>query len=321
MVPWHHKESERGSDGRDRGDGAADGAGETQRRRGQQEAAAVVLAQPRRELVQVPELAERDAQLEQAQVVDREQRVALAVDAWAAPSPRPRSCRRPARRSASRRSTRAVRRPARRGTCTSRWISTGSGSRFHSSTLVAKPVWSRSMSPGSTTTSSAAMISCSVARFTPCHSWPRWCARSMSTPAALHAVEGHVLEAEVVRERRVARGRRRGRRRDGPDEVDPGAVAVVVDGLLHPVAVGVELGAHVRERVPLGGVLEPEGDRVVGPDVEEARPALVHVAHEDVEEDLGVAVPCPRSARAAAGSAAGSARCRRGSRGAGSGRT
>ena len=44
-------------------------------RRGEQEAAAVVLAQPGRELVQVPHLAERDAELEQAEVVDRQQRV------------------------------------------------------------------------------------------------------------------------------------------------------------------------------------------------------------------------------------------------------
>ena len=38
-------------------------------------------------------------------------------------------------------------------------------------------------------------------------------------------------------------------------EVDAGPVAVVVDGLLDPVAVGVELGADVGERVPLGRVL------------------------------------------------------------------
>ena len=51
--------------------------------------------------------------------------------------------------------------------------------------------------------------------------------------AALHAVERHVLEAEVVREAAVAAAvaRRVGLR---ADEVDAGAVAVVVDGLLDP---------------------------------------------------------------------------------------
>ena len=53
--------------------------GQPQRRRGEQEAAAVVLAQPRRQLVQVPHLAERDAQLEQAEVVDRQERVPALV--------------------------------------------------------------------------------------------------------------------------------------------------------------------------------------------------------------------------------------------------
>ena len=40
------------------------------------------------------------------------------------------------------------------------------------------------------------------------------------------------------------------------DQVDAGAVAVVVDGLLDPVAVGVELGADVGQRVPLCRVLQ-----------------------------------------------------------------
>ena len=54
----------------------------------------------------------------------------------------------------------------------------------------------------------------------------------------------------------------------GSDEVDPGAVPVVVDRLLDPVAVGVELGADVGERVPLRRVLQRERHHVVGPHVD-----------------------------------------------------
>ena len=61
--------------------------------------------------------------------------------------------------------------------------------------------------------------------------------------AALHAVERHVLETEVMRERAATTRRVRG----GPDQVDAGAVAVVIDRLLHAVAIGVELGADVGE--------------------------------------------------------------------------
>ena len=96
--------------------------------------------------------------------------------------------------------------------------------------------------------------------------------------ASLHAVERHVLEAEVVREARVPGAVAAGVVAR-PDEVDAGAVAVVVDGLGHAVAVGVELGAHVRERVPLRRVLQPERHLVVGPDVGEAVVALAHLAH------------------------------------------
>ena len=67
------------SDGGDGGDGGADDAGEAQRGGREQEPAAVVLAQPGRQLVEVPELAEGDAELEQAEVVDREERVAARV--------------------------------------------------------------------------------------------------------------------------------------------------------------------------------------------------------------------------------------------------
>ena len=107
-----------------------------------------------------------------------------------------------------------------------------------------------------------------------------------------------------------------------PDEVDAGAVAVVVDGLLDAVAVGVELGADVGERVPLRRVLQREGHHVVGPHVDVLRVAEVgHLAHVDVEEGGGVAVHVLGGREHAAGAAAGSARCRRGSRAAGSGRS
>jgi hypothetical protein len=46
----------------------------------------------------------------------------------------------------------------------------------------------------------------------------------------------------------------------------------------------------VCEGVPLRGVLEPQRHRVVGPHVDEAVVALAHVAHEDVEERLRVAL-------------------------------
>ena len=63
---------------------------------------------------------------------------------------------------------------------------------------------------------------------------PRWCAK--------HACPAPSPRGVVARS----------------DEVDAGAVAVVVDGLLDAVAVGVELGADVGERVPLRRVLQPE---------------------------------------------------------------
>ena len=73
--------------------------------------------------------------------------------------------------------------------------------------------------------------------------------------ATLHAVERHVLQAEVVREGAVVAAVARGVGLRS-DEVHAGAVAVVIDGLLDAVAVGVELGADVRERVPLRRVLQ-----------------------------------------------------------------
>ena len=77
----------------------------------------------------------------------------------------------------------------------------------------------------------------------------------------------------------------------GPDQVDAGAVAVVVDGLLDAVAVGVELGADVGQRVPLGRVLQRERHHVVGPHVDVLGVAEVgHLAHVDVVEGARVAL-------------------------------
>jgi hypothetical protein len=74
-------------------------------------------------------------------------------------------------------------------------------------------------------------------------------------------------------------------------EIDAGAVAVVEDGLLDAVAVGVELGTDVGERVPLRGVLQREGHHVVGPHVDVLRVAPVgHLAHADVVEGAGGAI-------------------------------
>ena len=140
------------------------------------------------------------------------------------------------------------------------------------------------------------MISSSVARSTGA-SRGRGGGQVDEHAAALHAVERHVLEAEVVGEGAVAAAVARGVV-GRPDEVGAGAVAVVVDGLLDAVAVGVELGADVGERVPLRRVLQREGDDVVGPHVDVLRVAEVrHLAHVDVVEDVRRCRPCPRSAR------------------------
>ena len=94
-----------------------------------------------------------------------------------------------------------------------------------------------------------------------------------------------MLEAEVVREGPVRAAVAAGVG-SGPDQVDPGAVAVVVDGFLDPVTVGVEFGTDVGQGVPLRGVLQREGHHVVGPhvDVLGISPVL-HLAHADVVED------------------------------------
>ena len=126
------------------------------------------------------------------------------------------------------------------------------------------------MSPGSTTTLSAAMISSSVLRSTPRNSWPRWCARSTSTPRPCTPWNAMCSRPRWCAKQRwlppspAASG-------FGPTRSTPGAVAVVVDGLLDAVAVGVELGAGVRERVPLRRVLQRERHLVVGPHVDVTR--------------------------------------------------
>ena len=78
------------------------------------------------------------------------------------------------------------------------------------------------MSPGSTTTPSAAMISCERRQVdAAATSSPRWWREVDEHAAALHAVERHVLQAEVVGEASGGRCRRRGRRRDGPTRSTP----------------------------------------------------------------------------------------------------
>src|SRR5262245_47535505 len=64
------------STGSDRGDGGhrrTHGAGEAEGWRGEQESAAVVVTQPGGQLVEVPQLAKRNAEAEQAEVVDRQE--------------------------------------------------------------------------------------------------------------------------------------------------------------------------------------------------------------------------------------------------------
>src|SRR5213082_3162668 len=77
--PGSERPTTRRSDCRDRGHRTAYRAREPQRGRSKQEPAPMVLAQPGRELVQVPQLAEWDAEPEQAEVVDREQRMPALV--------------------------------------------------------------------------------------------------------------------------------------------------------------------------------------------------------------------------------------------------
>ena len=105
------------------------------------------------------------------------------------------------------------------------------------------------MSPGSTTTLSAAMISWSIAELDRLRVVPEVVREVDEHAAALHAVERHVLEPEVVREARVP-GAVAARIVARTDEVGAGAVAVVVDGLGDAVAVGVELRARRARASP-----------------------------------------------------------------------
>ena len=73
--------------------------------------------------------------------------------------------------------------------------------------------------------------------------------------ASLHAVERHLFQTEMVREAEVA-ATVACRVFLRADEVDARAVSVVVNGLFDAVAVGVELGARVGERVPLRRILQ-----------------------------------------------------------------
>ena len=125
---------------------------------------------------------------------------------------------------------------------------------------------------------------------------PRWWAQVDEHAAALHAVERPCARGRGAWRTTGGRRRRRAASSLRADEVDAGSVAVVVDGLLHAVAVGVELGADVGERVPLRGVLQREGHDVVGPHVDVLGVAEVgHLAHVDVEEGGRRCRPCPRS--------------------------
>src|SRR6185503_16599629 len=61
--------------GGDRRRGRADGAGKAKRRRGEEEAAPLVLAQPARELGEIEHLAKMNAVLEEAMLVQRQPRL------------------------------------------------------------------------------------------------------------------------------------------------------------------------------------------------------------------------------------------------------
>ena len=164
------------------------------------------------------------------------------------------------------------------------WIFTGSGLRSHSSTLVAKP--------GVQQEHVARLDHDAVGRHDLLERRPvdpsplvaEMVGQVDEHPPPLHAVPRHVLEPEVVGERPVRPAVAPGVGL-GTDQVDAGAVAVVVHGLFDPVAVGVELGADVGERVPLRRVLQRERDDVVGPDVDVLGVAeVLHLAHVDVVE-------------------------------------
>jgi cation diffusion facilitator CzcD-associated flavoprotein CzcO len=276
------------ADSLDRGDRrqrTAHNPGKPQRGGGEQEPAPVVLAQPRRQLVQVPKLAERDAQPEQAEMVDGKQRMSALVAVPADQSldgivvgDEGRDLR--------------VSDPLQQRWVTSVEIRTqrvdlhrigvaihgqdlgGETSvkqqhvaRFHDDVVRLHDPLERLQ------VDTAPVVAQVVGQVD-------------EDAAPLHTLEGHVLEAQVVSEAAVSTAVAP-RVRLRSDQVDTGSIPVVVDRLFDPVAVGVELRPDVGQRVPLGGVLQREGHLVVGPDVDETRTALVHLTHVDVVEGVG----------------------------------
>src|SRR5215469_13060241 len=270
------------SDRRDGGERAARDARQPQRRRRQQEAAAAVVSQPLRQVVQVPQLTERDAELEQAQVMDRDQGVRLTAR------------RRPAL-------DRVVvgdqgRHLRLRDPLEDLGVLTVEV-RVHGLDLrgirVAVPGEHRGREPGVDQHHVAGPDDYVVRR----HDLPEGL-HSDRPPlrrvvqvvrhvdqdgAALDTMRGHVLQAEVAGEADAAAAvalcvRPR------PYDVFARPVAVVIDRLGDPVPVGVEHGALVDERVPLRRVLQPERHHVVGPDVDESR--VNRVPGDNVEEGV-----------------------------------
>src|SRR4030095_11508344 len=78
LVSFNNNREDSGSDGGHGRRGGSDSAGKPQRRRRQQEAGAPVGAQPLRELGEIPQLAQVQAELEQAVRMQRQARVVLA---------------------------------------------------------------------------------------------------------------------------------------------------------------------------------------------------------------------------------------------------
>ena len=101
------------------------------------------------------------------------------------------------------------------------WIFTGSGLRSHSKTLVAKPVCKSNMSPGSTTTPSAVMISCECLEVDPAPFVPEMVSQVDQHPPPLDSVERHVLEPEVMGERPMAAAIAAGVGPSGPTRSTP----------------------------------------------------------------------------------------------------
>ena len=158
------------------------------------------------------------------------------------------------------------------------WICTGSGSRFHSRTFVAKPVLQQEhvarlhddavrrhdllkCVPVDSTQVVAEVVGQVDEDTAPLHLPRRPCAPCRG------GAEGEV-PAPVPR----CVGLR-------PDQVDPGAVPVVIDGLLVPVAVGTGTRRPTWASESHCVVLRREGHHVVGPHVDVTRvPVVPHLA-------------------------------------------